>query len=59
MDPIADPGASVLSGVVLPERYEPIRRIARGGMATVWCAQDRTLDRHVANKLLAAPYAHD
>jgi serine/threonine-protein kinase len=49
----------MLAGVVLPERYEPIRRIARGGMATVWCAHDRTLDRHVAIKLLAEPYAHD
>jgi eukaryotic-like serine/threonine-protein kinase len=59
MDPRADRGAAVLSGVVLPSRYEPIRRIARGGMATVWCAQDRTLDRHVAIKILAEPYAHD
>lgn len=55
----ADRGVTVLTGVVLPERYEPIRRIARGGMATVWCAQDRTLDRHVAIKLLAEPFAHD
>jgi serine/threonine-protein kinase len=28
-------------------------------MASVWCAHDRTLDRHVAVKLLAEPYAHD
>jgi serine/threonine-protein kinase len=28
-------------------------------MATVWCAQDRTLDRQVAIKLLAEPYAYD
>jgi serine/threonine-protein kinase len=28
-------------------------------MATVWCARDRTLDRNVAIKLLAAPYAND
>jgi serine/threonine-protein kinase len=45
--------------VLLPERYEPIRRIASGGMASVWCALDRTLDRRVAIKLLAQPYAHD
>ncbi|HUE28464.1 MAG TPA: serine/threonine-protein kinase [Solirubrobacteraceae bacterium] len=50
---------SVLRGVVLPERYEPIRRVASGGMAWVWCARDRTLDRHVAIKLLAEPFAHD
>jgi serine/threonine-protein kinase len=28
-------------------------------MATVWCAQDRTLDRRVAIKLLDEPYAYD
>ncbi len=28
-------------------------------MASVWCAQDRTLDRQVAIKLLAEPYAND
>jgi serine/threonine-protein kinase len=28
-------------------------------MATVWCARDRTLDRRVAIKLLAEPYAYD
>lgn len=55
----ADPRVSVLRGVLLPERYEPIRRIASGGMASVWCALDRTLDRRVAIKLLAQPYAHD
>jgi serine/threonine-protein kinase len=49
----------MLRGIVLPERYEPIRRIASGGMATVWCARDRTLDREVAIKLLAEPFAHD
>jgi eukaryotic-like serine/threonine-protein kinase len=49
----------MLRGVVLPDRYEPIRRVARGGMAWVWCAHDRTLDRRVAIKLLAEPYAHD
>src|SRR5579884_2150828 len=59
MDPRADRGGAVLADVVLPPRYEPIRRIARGGMATVWCAQDRTLDREVAIKLLAEPFAHD
>lgn len=59
MDPRADRGATVLAGVSLPPRYEPIRRIARGGMATVWCAQDHTLDRRVAIKVLEEPYAYD
>ncbi len=49
----------MLADISLPERYEPIRRIARGGMATVWCAADRTLGRRVAIKLLAEPFAHD
>jgi serine/threonine-protein kinase len=55
----SDPGASVPRGVALPERYESIRRIASGGMAVVWCARDRTLDRQVAVKLLADPFADD
>lgn len=59
MGPGADRGASVMPGIALPERYQPLRRIARGGMASVWCALDHTLDRHVAIKLLAERYAHD
>ena len=59
MDRRVDPRIGVLGGVVLPDRYEPIRRVASGGMAWVWCARDRTLERHVAIKLLAEPYAHD
>ncbi len=49
----------MLRGVELPARYELIRRIASGGMASVWCARDRTLERPVAIKLLSEPYAHD
>jgi serine/threonine-protein kinase len=45
--------------VELPPRYELVRRIARGGMATVWCARDLTLARKVAIKVLADRYAHD
>jgi serine/threonine-protein kinase len=59
MDGGSDRGVTLLPGLTLPERYQPLRRIAKGGMATVWCARDRTLDRNVAIKLLAAPYAHD
>jgi tRNA A-37 threonylcarbamoyl transferase component Bud32 len=43
----------------LPDRYEPIRRIATGGMASVWCARDRALGRNVAIKLLAERFADD
>src|SRR5437588_12975733 len=59
MGPGSDRGVNVLPGVTLPERYQPLRRIARGGMASVWCTRDQTLDRHVAVKLLSEPYAHD
>ena len=43
----------------LPERYEPLRHIAAGGMASVWCARDRALGRNVAIKLLAERFAHE
>jgi serine/threonine-protein kinase len=42
----------------LPERYEVIRRLAIGGMASVWCAHDRALDRNVAIKVMSARFAH-
>jgi tRNA A-37 threonylcarbamoyl transferase component Bud32 len=45
--------------VELPERYQLVRRIARGGMATVWCARDLTLERKVAVKVMADSYSHD
>jgi eukaryotic-like serine/threonine-protein kinase len=51
--------ARVRSDVRLPERYEPLRHIATGGMASVWCARDRALGRNVAIKLLADRFAHD
>ncbi|GAB2983020.1 Stk1 family PASTA domain-containing Ser/Thr kinase [Actinotalea caeni] len=39
-------------GTVVDGRYEVLSRIARGGMATVYLAQDRRLDRRVALKLM-------
>jgi serine/threonine-protein kinase len=47
------------AGVELPDRYEILHHIADGGMASVWCAQDRLLARMVAIKLLADRYASD
>src|SRR5450755_2598753 len=43
----------------LPDRYRLGRHIASGGMASVWCAEDRVLDRTVAIKILAERFAHD
>jgi eukaryotic-like serine/threonine-protein kinase len=43
----------------LPDRYEPVRHVATGGMASVWCARDRALGRNVAIKLLAERFADD
>ena len=52
-------GVRVRADLGLPERYEPLRHIASGGMASVWCARDRALGRNVAIKLLAERFAHD
>ncbi|MEA2158827.1 MAG: eukaryotic-like serine/threonine-protein kinase [Solirubrobacteraceae bacterium] len=49
----------LLQDIGLPERYPVVRRIARGGMASVWCARDVVLGREVAVKLLSEPFLHD
>jgi eukaryotic-like serine/threonine-protein kinase len=48
---------TMLGEVGLPDRYQVLRRIATGGMASVWCAHDRVLGRRVAIKLLAERFA--
>jgi len=48
-----------LENIQLPERYELVRHLASGGMASVWCAEDRVLGRRVAIKLLAPRLQHD
>ena len=45
--------------VIINERYEVIKRIGRGGMADVFLARDRLLDRNVAIKVLFAEFAVD
>lgn len=52
---ISDP----LVGQVLDERYRVDSRIARGGMATVYRAQDTRLDRTVALKAMHPSLAED
>ena len=53
------PGAHSPDAVKLPERYAVRRHIASGGMASVWCAEDRILGRTVAVKVLAERFAND
>jgi len=50
---------SGLIGKVLGQRYELTERIGTGGVSTVFCAHDRTLDRQVAVKLLNHVVATD
>jgi eukaryotic-like serine/threonine-protein kinase len=47
------------SDLRLPDRYRVRRRLATGGMASVWCAEDLVLGRTVAVKVLAERFAHD
>jgi serine/threonine protein kinase len=46
-------------GAMLGDRYRLERRIAAGGMATVWLARDEELDRDVAVKVLSDVLAED
>jgi serine/threonine protein kinase len=48
-----------LPGRRLADRYQVERLVARGGMAHVYRARDERLDRPVALKVLASPYADD
>ncbi|HEY5335287.1 MAG TPA: Stk1 family PASTA domain-containing Ser/Thr kinase [Mycobacteriales bacterium] len=59
-DVFADPGpVDALVGRLVEGRYEIVRPIDRGGMATVYVALDHRLDREVAIKVMHASLAHD
>ena len=47
-------GSRILAG-----SYELIEKIGEGGMAVVFKAKDRTLDRFVAIKILRPEYSQD
>jgi serine/threonine-protein kinase len=51
--------AAIEHSVRLPERYRVTRRIASGGMATVYACEDQTLGRLVAVKVLSPAFATD
>lgn len=48
--------AEKLTGTVLSDRYEVLDKIGTGGMAMVYKAHDRVLDRDVAIKILRESY---
>src|SRR5436190_2469325 len=50
---MAPEGGTPAPGVILGARYRLERRIASGGMATVWLAYDTQLERDVAVKVLS------
>jgi serine/threonine-protein kinase len=48
-----------LIGTLFDGRYQVERRLGSGGMATVYCAEDQSLGRRVAIKILNDRHAHD
>jgi len=52
-------GETYMTNRVLDQRYELLERVGGGGMADVYKAQDRLLDRPVAVKILHAQFQSD
>ena len=46
-------------GLLLSERYRLVRRVASGGMADVWAAEDEVLQRDVAVKVMRPDPDHE
>ncbi len=51
--------AAPRKGTIVDQRYKLDRKIGSGGMADVWLADDKELDRKVAIKILAERFAQD
>ena len=48
-----------MSSIQLPDRFKVSAHVADGGMASVWAAEDRTLGRIVAIKVLSTQFLSD
>jgi beta-lactam-binding protein with PASTA domain len=59
VDPVLLQGGWRADGALLAGRYRLVGRIGAGGMATIYCARDETLDREVAVKVLHPHLADD
>ena len=57
--PTVSSTGDALIGRTLDGRYRVLRRIADGGMATVYLAVDERLDREVALKVMRQHLTHD
>ncbi len=55
----ADSGQTDSGAMLIAERYEVQRKLARGGMAEVFVGQDRSLGRSVAIKVMFPEFASD
>jgi serine/threonine-protein kinase len=55
----ADDVKQLMPGLVLGDRYRLDRRVASGGMADVWCADDTVLQRQVALKVMRPDPGHE